>query len=274
MQVDSPHLDILVPDGSDVSAAAARTTHLGIGAHPDDLEIIAIHGILTCHASQDHWFSGVVTCDGAGSPRAGAYADLDDREMAERRREEQRQAATLGRYSLQLQLGYSSSGAREGAQLADALARIIDECRPDTIYLHNLADAHATHRAVARASLEALRQIPASRLPREVYGVEVWRSLDWLPAEYRVALPVCDPGGLQEALLRCHDSQVGGGKRYDLAILARQRANATLAASHQLDSEQACVLAMDLTPLVHDRDQDPREWLQGCIESFRQELLT
>ena len=116
--------------------------------------------------------------------------------------------------------------------------------------------------------------MPDSKLPRQIYGVEVWRSLDWLPEEYRVALPVHDPEGLQQALLRCHDSQVGGGKRYDVAILARQRANATLAASHQLDNGEACVLAMDLGPLVRDRAQDPGAWLARCFDAFRRELMS
>lgn len=274
MHMDSPHLDILVPDGASRDAAAARTTHLGIGAHPDDLEIIAIHGILACRGSSERWFTGIVACDGAGSPRGGDYADFDDAAMAERRRQEQREAAMLGQYSLQLQLGYGSAAVIAGSNLAEALASALAECRPDTVYLHNLADSHATHRAVARASLEALRRLPADALPREIYGVEVWRSLDWLPAEYRVALPVRDPGGLQQALLQCHDSQIGGGKRYDLAILARQRANATLAASHQLDDEHACILAMDLGPLVRDPALDAAAWLDRCIEAFRGELLS
>ena len=35
--------EAFVPDGAPLPAALARTTHLGIGAHPDDLEIMACH---------------------------------------------------------------------------------------------------------------------------------------------------------------------------------------------------------------------------------------
>jgi LmbE family N-acetylglucosaminyl deacetylase len=269
MHIDCPNLDILVPDGASKAEAARRTTHLAIGAHPDDLEIIGIPGILHCYESDAHWFTGVVTCDGAGSPRAGAYADFTDAQMAEKRRAEQCEAARLGRYSMQLQLGYPSADTAGG--LVENLVSILAECRPEVVYLHNLADAHATHRAVTRASLAALRQVSA---PREVYGVEVWRSLDWLPASVRASLPVRDKKELQLALLRCHDSQVSGGKRYDEAIIARQRANATLAESHGLDRAEACTLAMDLIPLLRDPGLDPQAWLEGHIDAFRDELKT
>ncbi len=271
MQLHCPALDRFVPDGTAFDAAAARTTHLGIGAHPDDLEIIAIPGILAAYASADAWFTGVVACDGAGSPRNGRYADLSDSEMAATRREEQRQAAALGRYGLQLQLGFSSAEARS-ADLVDCLAAVLLACRPGTLFLHNLADAHATHRALARSTLSALRQLPEDAWPGAVYGVEVWRSLDWLPERHRVALPIEDPTGLQAQLLRCHDSQVKGGKRYDTAILARQQANATLTESHGVDNMAACLLAMDLAPLLENAELDADRFLADCLETFRADL--
>jgi len=37
MTLTNTTADIFVPDGTPVEAALARTTHLGIGAHQDDL---------------------------------------------------------------------------------------------------------------------------------------------------------------------------------------------------------------------------------------------
>ena len=48
------------------------------------------------------------------------------------------------------------------------------------------------------------------------------------------------------------DSQVTGGKRYDLATAGRRLAHATYYASHGTDEESALNFAMDLTPLVED----------------------
>ena len=72
---------IYIPDGSPEKEALARTTHLAIGAHQDDLEIMAIDGILQCYQQGAKWFTGVVVTSGAGSPRAGLYANYTDKEM-------------------------------------------------------------------------------------------------------------------------------------------------------------------------------------------------
>ena len=72
---------LFVPDGVPTSEALARTTHLAIGAHPDDLEIMAIDGILGCFRQPDRWFAGVVVTDGRGSAREGVYAGCTDDEM-------------------------------------------------------------------------------------------------------------------------------------------------------------------------------------------------
>jgi hypothetical protein len=60
------------------SPAAART-HLGIGAHQDDLEFMAFHGILALTTVTDRWFGGVTITDGRGSSRAGQVQGLDRR---------------------------------------------------------------------------------------------------------------------------------------------------------------------------------------------------
>lgn len=271
MQLHCPALDCLVPDGEDLSVASSRTTQLGIGAHPDDLEIIAIPGILVCRDADDAWFTGVVACDGAGSPRSGAYAGYSDEQMRETRRQEQRAAAQLGRYSLQLQLGFSSDDADSPA-LVDCLVDILQSCRPHTLYLHNIADAHATHRKLARSSLAALLRLPPEQQPEQVFGVEVWGSLDWLPSGQRVVLPIEDSEGLQAQLLRCHDSQVSGGKRYDQAIMARQLANATLVDSHGLDSHSGCLLAMNFGALLREPHPDIDGYLDRALATFRDNL--
>ena len=72
---------VFVPDGTPAPEALARTTHMGISAHHDDLEIMAIDGILRSFRRPDRWFTGVVVTDGSGSPRAGRYAETTDEEM-------------------------------------------------------------------------------------------------------------------------------------------------------------------------------------------------
>jgi len=60
------------PDGPDV--ALRQVTHLCVGAHQDDIEIMAHAGIADCLETPGKHFGGVVVTNGAGSPRTGAYA--------------------------------------------------------------------------------------------------------------------------------------------------------------------------------------------------------
>src|SRR5260221_2587439 len=110
MKFSQSAADVFVPD-VDVSplSALARTTHLCIGAHQDDIEIMAHQGIVACYGHSDRWFSGVVATDGAGSPRTGAYEQYTDMQMQATRCEEQRKAAQLGGYSIQIQLAHPSA---------------------------------------------------------------------------------------------------------------------------------------------------------------------
>jgi hypothetical protein len=67
MKFSIPTAECLIPDGATEEAALKRTTHLGIGAHQDDLEIMAMRGILECYDADQDWFTGVTVTDGAGS---------------------------------------------------------------------------------------------------------------------------------------------------------------------------------------------------------------
>src|SRR5882724_1947599 len=98
MKLHNKTAEIFVPDGGATPSALKRITHLGIGAHQDDLEFMAFHGIEACFHSDTDWFGGVTCTNGSGSARAGAYAKFTDGEMMAVRREEQRHAAILGRY--------------------------------------------------------------------------------------------------------------------------------------------------------------------------------
>jgi LmbE family N-acetylglucosaminyl deacetylase len=267
-----PEADVYVPDGAPLDGALARTTHLGIGAHQDDLEITMLHGILECFGRADRWFTGVTCTDGAGSARSGIYAAFSDADMMKVRMKEQRAAAAVGRYSSVLQLGYSSKQVKTPGDphLEEDLMRILQATDPDVVYTHNPADKHATHVAVAAAVVRAIKRLPAAARPRKVYGCEAWRGLDWMPDARKVVLDISSHGNLVAALLGGFDSQIAGGKRYDLAAVGRYRANATFLESHAVDKTEMAVYAMDLTPVVQDGGPDLARYVTGLIEEFRQ----
>jgi LmbE family N-acetylglucosaminyl deacetylase len=101
--------EIFIPDGTPIPDAITRASHLGVAAHPDDLEIMAYHGILKCFSSEEDCFFGVIATDGAGSPRAGFYKRYTDEEMKVVRKKEQKKAALVGEYAGVGFLNYTSS---------------------------------------------------------------------------------------------------------------------------------------------------------------------
>lgn len=276
LELHQPAALTMVPDGMPLAEALARTTHLGVAAHQDDLEILAFHGIAACFGQADRWFTGVVATDGAGSPRAGRYASYTDVQMRQVRRREQVKAAVAGEYGAILQLDYPSSLVKSPRRepLVEDLVRILRLARPRVIYTHNLADKHLSHAGVTLALVEALRRLPPERQPEAFYGCEVWRDLDWLPDNVKVRLDVSGSENLAAALLGVFDSQISGGKRYDLAVQGRRRAHATFLASHATDEAEALIFAMDLRPLLTEPGLTPREFVIRQIQAFQSDVTS
>ena len=274
MKLHNPTAAIFIPDGQPVPAALKRITHLGIGAHQDDLEFMAFHGILACYHRDDQWFGGVTCTNGAGSARIGPYEKFTDAQMMTVRRQEQNTAANVGRYGAMIQLDYPSSAVKDASAttLRNDLQQILAATRPQIVYTHNLADKHDTHIGVAVATVQALRALPAADRPGKVYGCEIWRDLDWLPDAAKVLMDVSPHENLAAAVNGVFDSQIAGGKRYDLATHGRRRANATFLESHATDTATSLIFGMDLTPLVTDPTRDIIDYVAGFIEQFREDV--
>ena len=274
MQLHNENAIIFVPDGAPEAEALARTTHLAISAHQDDLEIMAADGILQCFQREDKWFTGVVMTNGAGSPRTALYADYTDEQMQQVRIKEQKKAAVVGEYAAQFLLGYPSSAVKDGAtrEPVDDLVQILRATRPQVVYTHNLADKHTTHVGVTLKVIAALRQLAPDERPQHVYGCEVWRDLDWMVDTDKIAFDLSAQENLQFALLGVFDSQVSGGKRYDLATMGRRRAHATYHASHATDITTGMSFAMDLTPLMNDPQRDVIAYVEEYIARFAEDV--
>lgn len=274
MQFHLPTAEIFVPDGLPFEDALARTTHLAVSAHQDDLEIMAAGAILECFQQPDRWFTGVVVTDGRGSPRDGLYRHYTDEAMRAVRIKEQRKAAFVGEYAALVILDYPSSVIRDGRRRepVDDLAELMRVARPGQVFTHNPADKHDTHVAAALRVIDALRGLPAAERPEKVLGCEVWRDLDWMTDGDKAAFDLTGHENLQAALLGVYDSQISGGKRYDLATLGRRRANATYFESHGIDTATGLAYAMDLTPLIRDSTLEIAAFVQAHIDRFAQDV--
>ena len=88
----------------------------------------------------------------------------------------------------------------------------------------------------------------------------------------KIAFALDERENIAMSLVGVFDSQIAGGKRYDLATMARPRAPATYHQSHSVDAAQMLNFAMDLTPLIENDDLDPTVFVEGYLDRFRDEV--
>lgn len=274
MHFHLPTAEIFVPDGLPAEQALARTTHMAVSAHQDDIEIMAAATILECFQQEDKWFTGVVLTDGRGSPRDGLYKDYTDEAMRLVRFKEQKKAAVVGEYAAQVMLDYPSIAIKDGSnwQPIEDLAQILKVAHPQFVYAHNLTDKHDTHVGAALKVISAIRCLPEAERPQKLFGCEVWRDLDWMVDNDKISFDLSTHINLQAALLEVFDSQITGGKRYDLASLGRRRANATYFESHGVDITTGLSYAMDLTPLILSPEKEIISYVQEHIQRFAHDV--
>jgi hypothetical protein len=77
---------------------------------------------------------------------------------------------------------------------------------------------------------------------------------------------------LAAELVAVFQSQIAGGKRYDLATTGRRLANATFHTPHATDQFSALTWAMDLTPLVQDPSLSVEAYTLGYIDRLRADV--
>jgi LmbE family N-acetylglucosaminyl deacetylase len=270
MELSQAAAEIWIPDGVSEAEGLRRVTHMAIAAHQDDVELMALEGILKGFDSGKSCFMAVIVTDGAGSPRSGRYANHSNEEMQVVRRLEQKKAAFVAEYSAVALLDHPSAAVKtpNNPGVRDDLRAIISAARPEVLYTHNLADKHDTHVAVALRTISALRELPPETRPTKLYGCEVWRDLDWLIDGDKVLFRSGTSENIAAAIISVFDSQISGGKRYDLAAAGRRRANATFFQSHQVDGNELINFGMDLTPLIQNDKLDPGEYVSAFVQRF------
>lgn len=271
MKLHHDHASIFVPDQENLPGAVERTTHLGIGAHQDDLEIMAFHGIGECYGKPDKWFGGITCTNGKNRPRTGKWSELSGGEIGLMRKNEQDAAAALGNYGFMAQLGYSSASVMDTGDrnLESDIVEILRTARPSVVYTHNPADKHDTHVRIAVAAINAVRELPDGMRPETLLGCEVWRGLDWMQDGDKIPLDVSDHHSLGEQLIGVYQSQLGSGKRYDLATGGRRHANASFLNPYRQDEATQLIFAMDLDPLIKDQNLKIIDFVADHIRRFQ-----
>tara|TARA_R110000850_G_scaffold141737_8_gene263719 strand:- start:536 stop:1393 length:858 start_codon:yes stop_codon:yes gene_type:complete len=264
-------IDVFVPDGVSIEEALRRTTRMAIGAHHDDLEIAAYPAIEHCFGNPDAWFTGVVVTDGRGSSRNGPYSNFSDEEIRVIRRREQIRAAVVGEYSAVIQLDFQSGDIKNGvgSDLVEDLLKISSLAQAELVVTHHPLDRHPTHIAVFYHVLEALRQLSTQHQPDSFLGAEVWGKLDWVSPTQKLTLDSGRREHLAQALIGVFDSQIAGGKRYDLGEIGLRHANATYGESHESDQLSQASLAIEMSGLLKDSSASAMDFAMDAIDRFK-----
>ncbi len=275
MRFHNPQADLFVPDGVERKRCAfphhPSVDFRAPGRHRD-------HGLSRhrqCFGRSDQWFTGVVVTNGAGSPRTGIYGHYTDEEMQRVRLREQRKAAYVGEYACVIQLGYSSSAVKDpnNAGVREDLLAIFRLAKPEVVYLHN-PGRQARYARGQRPCGPSRRCASWARsfVPRRSTAAKCGAT--WTGCRTRTSRCCRSPRRptWRPRWWALFDSQVSGGKRYDLATAGRRLANATYYASHATDVETALTYAMDLTPLIEDPGLSVAAYTLGFIDKLKADV--
>jgi LmbE family N-acetylglucosaminyl deacetylase len=170
---------------------------LAIGPHPDDIEI-GCGGALIKYAQSGHAVSLMVLTDGS----YGADPSI-------RRTEQEEASKYIGAKGLYWG-GYRDTELGCSRELIVKIDAVIEQTKPDVVFLNFWADVHQDHRAAAQAAVSATRYI------KEVLFYEVPSTQHFEPDIFVDIQDVLDK---KLHLLSLHASQINKTRVENLNIL-------------------------------------------------------
>lgn len=231
------------------NAKQAKNTYLIVAAHHDDGEFMGSGPIVESFKDENIQIVMVIISDGQGSSRTGKFKDVTNEEMIKIRIKEQQEASEIGHYNKVYFLEHTSKDIKDKnlTSIDDELLKIIEIEKPIKIFTHSIFDKHNTHVCSALHLLNACKRTKHDF--KEVIGLEVWRNLDWLSDKDKIQFDLSSYEETLTKMLNVYESQIEGGKRYDLATLGRWRSNATYYNPHSVDTASLISNGVDMTPL-------------------------
>lgn len=187
---------------------------LAVGAHPDDLEILA-GGTLAKYGQRGCHVSMAVATDGSAG-----HMLIHANELAEIRRHEAAQAAALINADF-FWLGFSDEHLFEDIPTRMRFIDLIRAVKPDVILTHNPQDYHPDHRAVSRLIFDSsfISGLPNVKTDHPFHpGVvpllyfDSFGGTSFLPNEY---VDISETFGIKCQMLALHQSQVKWLKDHD-----------------------------------------------------------
>ena len=194
-----------------------------VSAHPDDMEI-GMGGTAAKLAQAGNLLMSVVMTDGRRSPDPDSIGQ--DAMALLRKKEGEKACSILGIGETNF-FGFESLANDDLIQQAtEKLVKVIERFQPVEVYtLHPELDRHASHRAVGKATVEALQ---LANSPAELWAYEVWGLFPhWDRLE-----DISEQLETKLAAIREHSSQTAA-IQYDEGIAGLNRWRGVFADPHQ-----------------------------------------
>lgn len=188
---------------------------LGIGCHPDDLEI-GCGGTLAKYAKQGH---KVFMCHIANG-NMGHKVIMPDELNRIRTKEAEDAARTLGAEAISLDIGdaYVEAGNKE---LRNRLTKVVRETKADLIITHNPVDYMRDHEQASALAVDVsfMTSIPhliegsqsTDNLP-PVFYMDALAGIGFIPTEY---VDITEEMELKLEAVACHKSQIVWMREHD-----------------------------------------------------------
>jgi len=154
--------------------ASTPKTVLVIAPHPDD-EVLGCGGTILRHVAEGNAVH-VVICTRGEYARFGK--EQVERVQAEARAVHQFLGLTGSHF---LDLPAAALDTIPGADVNAAIARVLDQVRPDTVYLPHPGDVHRDHQVVFQAAMVACRP-NSPHCPSRMLAYETLSETDWYAA--------------------------------------------------------------------------------------------
>ena len=211
---------------------------LAVGAHPDDIELLA-GGTLARYAKQGVKVSFAVATDGSAG-----HMVIPPKELAEiRHREAENSAKVIGADFYWL--GFGDMNLFEDLKTRMVFVELIRKAKPDVILTHNPNDYHPDHKAVSRLMFDAsfvsglknvITETPFHPGVQPMVYLDTVNGANFVPTEF---VDVSETFAIKRRMLECFESQLKWLKDHDNVDFLYMAEVATRARGYQCGVEFA-----------------------------------
>lgn len=179
---------------------------LGVGAHPDDLEILCAGTLAKYAARGDRVAMAIATNGEVGSPT------LPKEEIAAIRKQEAEASAKVIGAEL-VWMGYPDEFLFSNESTRLSFLNMVRHVRPDVILTHGPSDYHPDHRTTGQIlwDIRVMTTVPniktenppCDKIP-EIYYCDTVAGISFVPEQY---VDITETFPLKREMLACHKSQ-------------------------------------------------------------------